>query len=371
MGALVVGVTFDGTVRPMATTIAVSALLASAAFVLLVRPARAAASHDAALSAVPRSRRRRSRARAAPRRCARRARAAAVDVARRRRQLRHDAGHAQRGPVGERDLADHRARRVVRVGDDVARSCRSSTRAPRRAPSPRAPRPACGSTSTPRSAPSSHAWRAARPSLCASDGSSARSARPIARPGGGRSSRRCRRSARSCRRCTGTRTSARCRAGSSRCARARRRSGRTPAASTPSPRTPTRTARRRPPGRGRSCARCSIAIIAPITPYSAESVSPIEMPVRDGGRSGVPVTWRRPPIASPITPKPGPVAVRTGLAVARHAHHHEPGIVRGQRVVAEAPASSVPGRKFSTTMSARTAPARERSPGRPACAGRP
>jgi DHA1 family bicyclomycin/chloramphenicol resistance-like MFS transporter len=48
MGALVVGVTFDGTVRPMATTVAVSALLAAAAFVLLVRPARAAASHDAA-----------------------------------------------------------------------------------------------------------------------------------------------------------------------------------------------------------------------------------------------------------------------------------------------------------------------------------
>jgi len=48
MGALVVGTTFDGTVRPMATTIAVSALLAAAAFVLLVRPARAAASHDAA-----------------------------------------------------------------------------------------------------------------------------------------------------------------------------------------------------------------------------------------------------------------------------------------------------------------------------------
>jgi hypothetical protein len=29
---------------------------------------------------------------------------------------------------------------------------------------------------------------------------------------------------------------------------------------------------------------------APMTPYNADSVSPIEMPVRDGGRSGVPVT---------------------------------------------------------------------------------
>jgi DHA1 family bicyclomycin/chloramphenicol resistance-like MFS transporter len=40
-GALVVGLAFDGTVRPMATTIAVSALLAAAAFRLLV-PVRAA-----------------------------------------------------------------------------------------------------------------------------------------------------------------------------------------------------------------------------------------------------------------------------------------------------------------------------------------
>jgi len=42
-GALVVGLTFDGTVRPMATTIAGAAMLALAAFRLLVRPARRAA----------------------------------------------------------------------------------------------------------------------------------------------------------------------------------------------------------------------------------------------------------------------------------------------------------------------------------------
>jgi DHA1 family bicyclomycin/chloramphenicol resistance-like MFS transporter len=47
IAALIVGVAFDGTVRPMATTIAVSALLAAAAFVLLVRPARTASSDDA------------------------------------------------------------------------------------------------------------------------------------------------------------------------------------------------------------------------------------------------------------------------------------------------------------------------------------
>jgi len=42
-GALAVGLTFDGTVRPMATTVAVSAVLAFAAFRLLVLPARRAA----------------------------------------------------------------------------------------------------------------------------------------------------------------------------------------------------------------------------------------------------------------------------------------------------------------------------------------
>jgi DHA1 family bicyclomycin/chloramphenicol resistance-like MFS transporter len=38
--ALMVGVTFDGTARPMATTIAVAAVLAALAFHALVRPAR-------------------------------------------------------------------------------------------------------------------------------------------------------------------------------------------------------------------------------------------------------------------------------------------------------------------------------------------
>jgi DHA1 family bicyclomycin/chloramphenicol resistance-like MFS transporter len=37
-GALAVGLTFDGTVRPMATTIAVSSLLAAAAFRWVLRP---------------------------------------------------------------------------------------------------------------------------------------------------------------------------------------------------------------------------------------------------------------------------------------------------------------------------------------------
>jgi DHA1 family bicyclomycin/chloramphenicol resistance-like MFS transporter len=39
-GALAVGLTFDGTVRPMATPIAVSTLLAFAAFRLIVLPVR-------------------------------------------------------------------------------------------------------------------------------------------------------------------------------------------------------------------------------------------------------------------------------------------------------------------------------------------
>ena len=36
--------------------------------------------------------------------------------------------------------------------------------------------------------------------------------------------------------------------------------------------------------------RDSSATSAPMTPYSADSVSPIDTPTRDGGRSGVPVT---------------------------------------------------------------------------------
>ena len=47
------------------------------------------------------------------------------------------------------------------------------------------------------------------------------------------------------------------------------------------------------------------AVSTPITPCSADRVSPIDTPTRTGTRPGSPVRWRSPPIASPSTPKPG------------------------------------------------------------------
>ena len=43
----------------------------------------------------------------------------------------------------------------------------------------------------------------------------------------------------------------------------------------------------------------------PITPCSAASVSPMLTPTRTGTRPGSAVRWRRPPMASATTPKPG------------------------------------------------------------------
>ncbi len=51
----------------------------------------------------------------------------------------------------------------------------------------------------------------------------------------------------------------------------------------------------------RSCS----AISTPITPCSAASVSPMLTPTRTGVRPGSAVRWRRPPMASATTPKPG------------------------------------------------------------------
>ena len=47
------------------------------------------------------------------------------------------------------------------------------------------------------------------------------------------------------------------------------------------------------------------AASVPTTAKRPASESPIDTPVRAGGRSGSPVVWRMPPIASPIEPKPG------------------------------------------------------------------
>ena len=69
-----------------------------------------------------------------------------------------------------------------------------------------------------------------------------------------------------------------------------------------------------------------------MTPNTDASASPRLMPARDGGRSGLPVVWRMPPIASPTLPNPawpasGPVwpkplmwtITRRGLAADRAA----------------------------------------------------
>ena len=68
------------------------------------------------------------------------------------------------------------------------------------------------------------------------------------------------------------------------------------------------------------------------------SASPRLMPARDGGRSGLPVVWRMPPIASPTLPKPACPASGPGLAEAADVRHHQPRVGRRQRGVVEAPA---------------------------------
>ena len=109
-----------------------------------------------------------------------------------------------------------------------------------------------------------------------------------------------------------------------------------------------------PPFTSRWCS----AIKTPITPCSAASVSPMLTPTRTGTRPGSAVRWRRPPMASPNTPKPGlcaagPVCpkplmrsmISFGLAACR-ASQPKP-----QR-------SRVPGLKFSISTSASSASAR-------------
>src|SRR5215211_2248948 len=94
------------------------------------------------------------------------------------------------------------------------------------------------------------------------------------------------------------------------------------------------------------------AVSAPRAPKVAASESPRLIPTRGGGRSGKPVTYRIPPIASPMDPNPawslyGPVCpypetrtmTRPALRLFKspYPRHHR---------------SSVPGLKFSTTTSA-------------------
>ena len=59
---------------------------------------------------------------------------------------------------------------------------------------------------------------------------------------------------------------------------------------------------------------------------------------RAGGRSGSPVRWRRPAHRLADHAVAGALAVGPVLAEAADAHHHEPRVARGERLVAQAPA---------------------------------
>src|SRR6478752_844787 len=109
--------------------------------------------------------------------------------------------------------------------------------------------------------------------------------------------------------------------------------------------------------------RSLTAARVPITAKSAASASPSEIPARAGGRSGSPVVWRTPPIASPIAPKPG--------SCARGPVWPNPETCTSTSPVFAAPSvawsmpqrSSVPGLKFSITTS--TCAVRSRTSARP------
>ena len=61
-----------------------------------------------------------------------------------------------------------------------------------------------------------------------------------------------------------------------------------------------------------------------MTPNTDASAPPRLIPARDGGRSGLPVVWRMPPIASPTLPNPACPASGPGLAEAADVHEHHP-----------------------------------------------
>ena len=76
------------------------------------------------------------------------------------------------------------------------------------------------------------------------------------------------------------------------------------------------------------------------------------MPVRAGGRSGSPVVWRIPPIASPIEPKPGSAARGPVCPKPETCTSTTPGFVGRELVGYDMPhRASVPGLKFSRTTS--------------------
>ena len=91
--------------------------------------------------------------------------------------------------------------------------------------------------------------------------------------------------------------------------------------------------------------------------------SPIETPVRDGGRSGSPTSSRSPPIASATAAKPGRCASGPVWPNAETRTSTTSGLARSSASGPSPQRSSVPGRKFSSTTSDRAT--------RPSTASRP
>src|SRR5215210_5115577 len=103
------------------------------------------------------------------------------------------------------------------------------------------------------------------------------------------------------------------------------------------------------------------AVTAPRAPKVAASESPRLIPTRGGGRSGKPVTYLIPPMASPIDPNPawslyGPVCPYPEARTMTR-----PGFVSLRSPYPRPHLSSVPGLKFSTTTSASEMRRRARS----------
>jgi hypothetical protein len=90
----------------------------------------------------------------------------------------------------------------------------------------------------------------------------------------------------------------------------------------------------------------------PMTPCSAASVSPMLTPTRTGTRPGSPVRWRRPPMASPSTPKPGLFAEGPVWPKPLMRSTMSPGLASRSASGERPQPSSVPGLKLSKRLRA-------------------
>ena len=126
--------------------------------------------------------RRRRRARRGRRRCRRRgAPPAMADLARRLREAADDVRHPQRAELGVLDGRDRAERRELRIGERRRARRRSARSPPRPARTRRAPRRAARSAIHAATASSTSSTCAARPAPVANHGSSTRSGRPTSR----------------------------------------------------------------------------------------------------------------------------------------------------------------------------------------------